>query len=275
MGKTTQRRLKKARRALEQADELLRDEDFRANVRRAAKHGSETAHRVRKGSGLTGAGDRIAHDERLRKNLRALLVDLDRAGERVRHRPRHRLRNAMLGLASATGVAVLARRARNWTQGPRSDATLEETIEVDVPVSTAYNQWTQFEEFPRFMVGVEDVRQLDDSLLHWAANVSGRRHEWDARIVEQSPDQRIAWKSVGGKETAGAVTFAPAGPGRTRVHLELSYRPDGIEWLGSAVGLDYHRVRGDLKRFKDYIEQRGVETGAWRGTVDAGEGEPG
>src|SRR5690242_13630044 len=139
MKKTINRRLKKARHALEQADELLRDEEFRANVRRAAKHGSETAQRVRKGSGLAGAGDRIAHDERLRKNLRALLVDLDRAGERVRRRPRHRLRSLVLGLVSGTGAIVLGRRALNWAKSPRSEATLEQTIEVGVPVSTAYN----------------------------------------------------------------------------------------------------------------------------------------
>ena len=274
MRNQAKRRLKKVRHALEQVDELLRDEDLRANLRQAAKHGTETANRVRKSSGLSGVGDRIASDARLRKNLRALLVDLDRASERVRPRPKHRLRNSALVLASATGAVALMRRVRRWASTRRSEATLEQTIEVGVPVSTAYNQWTQFEEFPRFMVGVENVRQLDDTLLHWAANVAGRRHEWDAKIVEQSPDRRIAWKSVSGKETAGAVTFAPAGPGRTRVHLELHYRPDGIEWLGSAVGLDYHRVRGDLERFKDYIEDRGVETGGWRATVEprAGDG---
>jgi uncharacterized membrane protein len=254
------RRTKKVRQALAYADELVRDDALRANLRSAAEHSAKSAKRVRKESGLSGVGDRLASDERLRKNLRALLVDLER--------PRHRLRNTALVLGSAAGVIALAPRARRALTQPRSDATLEQTIDVDVPVSTAYNQWTQFEEFPRFMVGVERVHQLDDTLLHWAANVAGRRHEWDAKIVEQTPDQRIAWHSVGGKETAGAVTFAPAGPNRTRIHLELSYRPDTIERLGSAVGLDYHRVRGDLNRFKEYIEDRGTETGAWRGTVD-------
>src|SRR5262252_7215995 len=102
---------------------------------------------------------------------------------------------------------------------------VEKSIEVDVPVSTAYNQWTQFEEFPRFMVGVDEVKQLDDTLLHWAATVAGRHHEWDAKIVEQSPDRRIAWRSVDGKENGGVVSFVSAGPERTRVNLSLTYRP--------------------------------------------------
>jgi uncharacterized membrane protein len=275
MRNDTKRRMKKVRQALAYADELLHDAEFRDDVRSAAAHGSKTAKRVRKGSGLTGVGDRLANDERLRKNLRALLHDLDRASERARRKSTHRLRNTAILLGSAAGAVAAAPRVRRWATAPHFDATLEQTIEVGVPVSTAYNQWTQFEEFPRFMVGVEDVRQLDDTLLHWAANVAGRRHEWDARIVEQTPDRRIAWQSVGGKETAGAVTFSPAGAERTRVHLELTYRPDGVEWLGSAVGLDYRRVRGDLERFKQYIEDRGTETGAWRGTVDDGEARAG
>ena len=149
-------------------------------------------------------------------------------------------------------------------------SSFTESITVDVPIRTAYNQWTQFEEFPRFMEGIEEVRQLDDTLLHWAASVAGKRHEWDAKIIEQSPDRRIAWKSVSGKETDGVVSFEPAGPDRTRVHVALTYRPDPLERAGSMIGLDDRRVRGDLNRFKELIEERGAETGAWRGEVHEG-----
>jgi uncharacterized membrane protein len=275
------RQMEKVNAVVKYADDLLRDERLRSDVRSAVGHGAGATRRVRKISGPSRVAQQLTADHELRENLRALLEDVDRVGGRVRRRTSHRLRNLLLVAGGSGAVLAAVPSARRWAARHLSvvdeganplAATVEQTIEVDVPVRTAYNQWTQFEEFPRFMEGVEEVRQLDDTLLHWAANVAGRRHEWDARIVEQSPDRRIAWESVGGKETAGAVTFAPTGPDRTRIHLELSYRPDGIEWLGSAVGLDYHRVRGDLERFKDYIEDRGVATGAWRGTVDDARG---
>jgi len=151
-------------------------------------------------------------------------------------------------------------------------ATVNESIEIDVPVSTAYNQWTQFEEFPKFMEGVESVRQLDDTHLHWVAEFGGQRHEWDAEITEQEPDRVIAWRALEGKYNSGRVRFEPLGEGRTRVDVELMWEPEGIkEELGSALGADSRRVKGDLERFKELVESRGVETGAWRGEVRQGE----
>jgi uncharacterized membrane protein len=148
-------------------------------------------------------------------------------------------------------------------------ATIEKSIDVDVPVRTAYNQWTQFEEFPKFMEGVRDVRQLDDRRLHWRAQVAGKEKEWDAEITEQTPDQRIAWRSRSGAWNAGVVTFHRLGDGKTRVMLQLEYDPDGVvENVGDALGFVSGRVNGDLERFKTFIESRGRETGAWRGEID-------
>jgi uncharacterized membrane protein len=147
-------------------------------------------------------------------------------------------------------------------------ATVEKSIDVEVPVSTAYNQWTQFEEFPRFMEGVEEVRQLDDTHLHWCATVGGQRKEWDAEITEQTPDQRIAWTAREGDMNRGVVTFHRIDDVTTRVMLQMDYEPEGlVEGAGSALGFVSRRVEGDLGRFKEFIENRGLETGAWRGTV--------
>jgi uncharacterized membrane protein/ElaB/YqjD/DUF883 family membrane-anchored ribosome-binding protein len=146
--------------------------------------------------------------------------------------------------------------------------TIERSIDVNVPVRTAYNQWTQFEEFPRFMEGVESVKQLDDTTLHWVANVAGERKEWRARITEQVPDHHIAWRSDGGEFTSGVVSFQALGPDKTRVTVRLNYEPKGVtEKLGDMLGLVSRRVQGDLERFKSFIESKGHETGAWRGTV--------
>jgi uncharacterized membrane protein len=146
--------------------------------------------------------------------------------------------------------------------------TVEQSIEVEVPVATAYNQWTQFEEFPRFMEGVDEVRQLDDTHLHWKASFGGKEHEWDAEITEQMPEARIAWKSTDGKTNAGVVTFHRIDDNRTKVMLQLDWEPEGmLEALGGAIGSDDRRVTGDLERFKELIESRGVESGAWRGEV--------
>jgi uncharacterized membrane protein len=146
--------------------------------------------------------------------------------------------------------------------------TVEKTVDIDLPVRTVYNQWTQFEEFPHFMEGVESVKQLDDTLLHWVANIGGERKEWDARITEQIPDQRIAWRSEGGEFTAGVVSFRPLDSNRTQVTVHFNYEPKGItEKIGDMLGVVSNRVEGDLERFKDFIETRGRETGGWRGTV--------
>jgi uncharacterized membrane protein len=147
-------------------------------------------------------------------------------------------------------------------------ATIEETIEVEVPVRTAYNQWTQFEEFPRFMEGVESVRQEDDTHLHWTAEIGGQRAEWDARVTEQIPDERVAWTSTAGKGNDGVVTFHHLADDRTRIAVQLEWQTEGlVEKAGSALGFDSRRVKGDLQRFKELVEARGQESGAWRGEV--------
>ncbi len=150
--------------------------------------------------------------------------------------------------------------------------TIKESIEVNVPVSKAYNQWTQFEEFPKFMESVESVEQLDDTHLHWVAEVSGERREWQAEIVDQVPDQKVAWRAVDGNGPNGVVSFEPLGADQTMVIVEMSYEPEGLkEQLGSKVGMDSRGVKQDLERFRTLIETLGTETGAWRGTVEAGE----
>ena len=146
---------------------------------------------------------------------------------------------------------------------------IEESIDVNVPVRTAYNQWTQFEEFPRFMEGVESVKQLDDTRLHWVAEVAGRRREWEAKITEQNPDERVAWTSVDGAPNAGVVTFHRIDDNTTRIMLQLEFQPENVvEKAGDALGLVRRRAKGDLQRFKEFIESRGQETGAWRGQVE-------
>jgi len=147
-------------------------------------------------------------------------------------------------------------------------ASIQKPIDVVVPVRTAYNQWTQFEEFPQFMEGVEEVRQLDDRRLHWRAKVAGKTEEWDAVITEQIPDERVAWRNTTGAENAGVVTFHHLSANSTRVMLQLEYEPQGlVENVGSALGLVEHRVEGDLKRFKEFVESKGSSTGAWRGEI--------
>ena len=145
---------------------------------------------------------------------------------------------------------------------------IEQSIEVDVPANTAYNQWTQFEEFPKFMEGVKAVQQLDAKRLHWRAEIAGKEKEWDAEITEQIPDQRIAWRSRSGAPNGGVVTFHVLSPIRSKVMLQMEYDPETfIEKAGDAVGIVSQRVTGDLERFKDFIESRGRETGAWRGEI--------
>jgi uncharacterized membrane protein len=149
-----------------------------------------------------------------------------------------------------------------------STSSVRESIELSVPLSTAYNQWTQFEEFPKFMDSVQEVKQVDDTHLHWRAVVAGKPKEWDAEITEQVPDRRIAWRSIGGVQNAGAVTFERIGVNRTRVNLEMDYDPETVgEKIGDAVGAVKLTAKGNLKRFKELVEARGAETGAWRGTV--------
>ena len=151
---------------------------------------------------------------------------------------------------------------------------IEKMIEVDAPLRAVYNQWTQFEEFPRFMVGVMSVKQLDDTHVHWHAEIWGKDKEWDAEITEQEPDKRISWRSISGAKNAGTVRFEPLGPDRTRVHLAMAYEPEGpAENVGGALGILSVRVQNTLEDFKKFIEQRGRETGGWRGEVHHGQKE--
>jgi uncharacterized membrane protein len=148
-------------------------------------------------------------------------------------------------------------------------ASVVESIDVNVPLSTAYNQWTQFEEFPRFMEGVKSVTQTDDTHLHWVAEVAGKEQEWDAEITEQHADERVAWRATSGAENAGVVTFHRIDDGTTRVTLQMDAEPsDLVEGVGTALGFLDRRVKGDMERFKEFIEARGSESGAWRGEVE-------
>ncbi|NVI86613.1 SRPBCC family protein [Actinomadura sp. BRA 177] len=148
-------------------------------------------------------------------------------------------------------------------------STITESVNVTVPIRTAYDQWTQFETFPRFMDGVEEVRQLDDTTLHWTTRIAGVTREFDARITEQLPDERVAWKSLDGPTHAGVVTFHRLDETTTRITAQLEIDPAGFaEKAGDRLGALTHRVRGDLRRFKTFIESRGVQTGGWRGQVD-------
>jgi uncharacterized membrane protein len=150
-----------------------------------------------------------------------------------------------------------------------SMASIEKSIDVRAPVSVAYNQWTQFEEFPRFMEGVKSVQQLDDKRLRWVAEIGGQETEWDAEITEQMPDQRVAWTNTSGTRNAGAVDFHHLDDMTTRVTLMMDYEPTGMkENVGSALGFVSRRVEGDLERFKEFVEARGRETGGWRGEIE-------
>jgi uncharacterized membrane protein len=154
-------------------------------------------------------------------------------------------------------------------------AAIEKSIEVNVPVSIAYNQWTQFEDFPKFMDGISEVRQLDDTHLHWCAEIAGKRKEWDAEITEQIPDQRISWRSTSGARNSGIVWFDRISDDSTRIHVKMGYEPESMtESVGDSMGVFSSRVEGDLQRFKEFLESRGHETGAWRGSVHQGQPQP-
>jgi uncharacterized membrane protein len=157
-------------------------------------------------------------------------------------------------------------------------ATITESIDVGVDVTTAYNQWTQFESFPKFMDGVEQIRQTDDKHLHWKTNVGGVSREFDAEITEQHPEERVAWQTQNGVHQAGVVTFHRIDDDTTRVTLQLNYDPKGlVEKAGDALGIVERRAKGDLANFKTYIERKGASEGAWRGDVprDPQRGESG
>ena len=238
---------------------LSRDKKFRKQLLSAIGHGAKAKRRAAKRVGFLAAATRLANDKQLRRELRdddqeprstpgAASSEAEAQPQAPQHDARARRRRG---------------RGRRCAQAPRPHAgansangtgisTIDESIEVDVPVSTAYNQWTQFEEFPLFMEGVDDVQQRDDTRLHWVATIGGHTAEWDAKILEQHPDKQISWISEDGKKTRGTVSFEPIGESKTLIRLSMSYQAEGpVEQLGSAAGLDAKRVRGDLKRFKE------------------------
>jgi uncharacterized membrane protein len=260
---------------------LARDTKFRKQLLAAIGHAESARQRAASRVGLVATAKQLADDEQFRQELRAASEDLRRAWSRVEKERSHRQRNTLLmvaGAGAATAAALpqsrrwLSKRLETLNFAPVSKGrVIDEAIEVNVPLSTTYNQWTQFEEFPLFMEGVDNVQQLDDTLLHWAASIGGRSAEWDAKILEQQPDRQISWISEDGKKTRGTVTFEPLDDSRTLVRLSMSYMAEGpFERAGSAAGLDSRRIRGDLERFKELVESRGSEGGAWRGKISAG-----
>jgi uncharacterized membrane protein len=147
--------------------------------------------------------------------------------------------------------------------------TVKKSIDIDIPVRAAYDQWTQFEDFPKFMEGVEGVKQVDDKRLHWRAKVGGKVNEWDAEIFKQEPDRVIAWRSTSGERNEGTVTFTPLGADRTKIELAMHWEPkDVVERVGDVFGADDRRIQGDLDRFKEFIESRRSPTGSWRGRIE-------
>jgi uncharacterized membrane protein len=267
--------------ASEFAAALAKDKKFRKELLSAISHGTLAQRRAARKVGFYAAMLRLKNDQKIRRELNKMVSSLDKAWSRVEKKRSHKLRNVLIvvGLGGAAAAAASKPAVRNKVTGavPKvgggtAPRTIEESIEVNVPVSVAYNQWTQFEDFPLFMEGVEHVQQLDDTRLHWVAKVAGKTAEWDAKILEQHPDRQISWISEDGKKTRGTVTYEPRGEGKTLVRLSMSYQAEGpVEQLGSAAGLDVRRVRGDLERFKELVENRGEESGAWRGEVEAGQ----
>src|SRR5512140_35180 len=181
----------------------------------------------------------------------------------------------MLGYLPSPLLCVIGSstfRIQSFFNVEESMAKIEKSIDINVPVRTAYNQWTQFEDFPRFMEGIKEVRQMDNKRLHWRAEVGGKDKEWDAEISEQTPDRRLAWHSTTGTRNAGQVSFQPIEDNRTRVTLLMDYETEGVvEKAGDAMGVVSGRVEGDLQRFKEFIESRGAESGAWRGEIHGGQ----
>jgi uncharacterized membrane protein len=205
----------------------------------------------------------IRRSRRRRRAEYHLVSRADPVGDVRTHSP---MGTAALGLAALLGGRYLM--SREPRRGPAESSTVEESIELEVPVSTAYNQWTQFEDFPKFMATVEAVNQIDTTHSHWRAIVGGKIKEWDAEITEQIPDERIAWRSTSGVRNSGVVTFHKITDSRTRVMLQMDYDPQNLaEKVADAGGAVKLTTKGNLKRFKKLLETRGQETGAWRGTI--------
>jgi uncharacterized membrane protein len=268
--------------ATEFATALAKDKKFRKELISTISHGTLAKRRAARKIGYVTVMTRLASDAKLLRELRKTVTSLDKVWSRVEKKRSHKKRNALIAVGIG-GVAVAAAVASRKglrdkvgsvlpTGSGSTPRTIEESIEAKVPVSVAYNQWTQFEDFPLFMEGIEHVQQLNDTRLHWVAEVGGKKAEWDAKILEQHPDRQISWISEDGKKTRGTVTFEPLGADKALVRVSMSYQAEGpAEHAGSVAGLDARRVRADLERFKELVESRGQETGAWRGKVEAGQ----
>lgn len=218
---------------------------------------------------MSGVQHHVKEEETkmLPKAQQQLGAEINRLGAQMQQR-KQELQSTQASTRKA-GNGSRAQRMTEAGQDTGEASSIERSIDVNVPVRTAYNQWTQFEEFPHFMEGVQEVRQLTDTQLHWKANIGGKVKEWDAKITEQIPDERIAWTNTSGARNAGVVTFHRLADNKTRIMLQMEYDPEGFtENVGDMVGMVSLRVRGDLNRFKEFIESRGHETGAWRGAVD-------
>ena len=263
--------------------QLVKDQKLRERLVAAVDAGLAARQRARQQVGIAGTARRLGTDPVLRAELIEMVEQLRAARRRIEPRRRHTVRNVAMVAAAGAGVVLavpsvryrlksMLRRGELQTPDVGSAVhgnakTVEQEIEVAVPVTTAYNQWTQFEEFPRFMEGIDEVKQLDDTLLHWAATVAGKKAEWEAKVVEQQPNRRIVWESVAGRNTRGIVSFEEAGPSQTRIHLSMTYALDGAaEKAGAAAGLDDRRIRGDLERFRELIEGRVTPSGSGRET---------
>jgi uncharacterized membrane protein len=257
------------------AASLAKDKKFRKELLSAINHATIARGRAKRKLGFLAVARGLSHDQKLRRELQKMMDSVDKAWSRLEKKRSHKVRNTLLvvgGIGGAAAVVVKTRALEKVPIGGTTARTLEASKEVNVPVSVAYNQWTQFEDFPLFMEGIEHVQQLDDTHLHWVANVAGKKAEWDAKIIEQHPDRQISWISQDGKKTRGTVSFEPRAEGKTFVRLSMSYQAEGpAEQLGSAAGLDLRRVESDLERFKEVIESRGTESGAWRGEIEAGQ----
>jgi uncharacterized membrane protein len=218
---------------------------------------------------MSGVQHHVKEEETkmLPKAQQQLGVAINRLGAQMRQRQQE-LQNIQASTRQP-GTGSRAQHMREAGQETGEASSIEQSIDVKVPVRTAYNQWTQFEEFPHFMEGVQQVRQLTETQLHWKADIGGKEKEWEAKITEQIPDERIAWTNTTGARNAGVVTFHRLAENQTRIMLQLEYDPEGfVENLSDIVGVVSSRVRGDLNRFKEFIESRSRGTGAWRGTVD-------
>lgn len=170
--------------------------------------------------------------------------------------------------ALAVGGVLISKQLKKSRSASGMTSSVTESIDVNVPLSTAYNQFTQFEDFPKFMDSVHEIRQIDDTHLYWRADIAGKEEEWESVITEQIPDKRIAWRSITGVPNAGVVTFHKIADDKTRVTLQMDYSPQGIdEQIGDALGMVRMQAKGNLSRYKQLLEERGAATGAWRGTV--------